>query len=166
MISPLFRRILPRPVANTGSQLRDHQANERTFLSWTRLSLTFAAMALALSRLSVIDRLLKPHLNAEVSQPSPQDSRKTALKPIGSQRTPGSGNHKTKAQLGYLNDHIAARICQAIGIWSSGYGIFRYLSARQNLLQGRFVPATWGPILVTCSTLGVLGAALGQEINH
>jgi hypothetical protein len=166
MIPPLLRRILPKPAANTGSQLRDHQANERTFLSWTRLSLTFAAMALALSRLSVIDHLLQPHLNAEPPQSSPEGRQETAPKRIGTNSNASTGNHEAKSQLRYMNDHMAARICQAVGIWSSAYGIFRYLSVRQNLLQGRFVPATWGPVLVTCSTLGVLGVALRQEASH
>ncbi|CRL28917.1 Protein of unknown function DUF202 [Penicillium camemberti] len=30
----IFRRLLSQPVANNGSELRDHQANERTFMSW------------------------------------------------------------------------------------------------------------------------------------
>ncbi|KOS39617.1 hypothetical protein ACN38_g9539 [Penicillium nordicum] len=53
----LFRRLLSQPVANKGSELRDHQANERTFLSWNRFGLAFAAMSLALARLDIIDNI-------------------------------------------------------------------------------------------------------------
>jgi hypothetical protein len=62
-----------------------------------------------------------------------------------------------------MSDLVASQICQGISIWSLGYGIFRYLSVRNNMLQGRFVPAIWGPILVTCGTLGVLGTILQKD---
>jgi uncharacterized membrane protein YidH (DUF202 family) len=162
MTPPRFRHILPRPIANTGSQLRDHQANERTFLSWTRMGLTFAAMALALSRLTIIDHIFNPHWSTELPQPSPK-GRQFAIKSISPSREPGTGNYGTKFQPRYMSDLVASQICQAISIWSLGYGIFRYLSVRKNMLQGRFVPAIWGPILVTCSTLGVLGTILQKD---
>ncbi|OQD67184.1 hypothetical protein PENDEC_c042G05445 [Penicillium decumbens] len=64
-----LRRIIPSRVANTGSQQRDHAANERTFLSWTRAGLGFAAMALALDRLDAIDRLLTSRLGNALTSP-------------------------------------------------------------------------------------------------
>ncbi|KAK6599991.1 enolase [Botrytis cinerea] len=38
--------LFTKPIANTGSVARDHLANERTFLSWTRSGLAFVALAL------------------------------------------------------------------------------------------------------------------------
>jgi uncharacterized membrane protein YidH (DUF202 family) len=162
MIPSLFRRILPRPIANTGSELRDHLANERTFLSWTRMGLTFAAMALALSRLTIIDHIFNPQWSTESTQPTPKGWQ-FAIKSISPSSERDTGTYGTKSQPRYMNDLVASQICQAISIWSLGNGIFRYLSIRKNLLQGRFVPAIWGPILVTCSTLGVLGTILQKD---
>lgn len=163
MIPPSFRCIIPKQIANTGSQLRDHQANERTFLSWTRIGLTFAAMALALSRLAIIDRIFNPHSSTELPQPSPEGRPQFATKPTTPSREPGTGSYGIKFQPRYMNDLVACQICEAISVFSLGYGTFRYLSVRKNLLQGRFVPAIWGPVLVTCGTLGVFGAILQKD---
>lgn len=57
----LRKLLFPKPVLNNGSQLRDHLANERTFLSWTRMGLAFAAMALALGRLGMIDHIFNKY---------------------------------------------------------------------------------------------------------
>lgn len=162
MITSLFRRLLPKPVANNGSQLRDHQANERTFLSWTRIGLAFAAMALALGRLNIIDYVFNPHLSIKLTEPSPE-GRQFAIKTKGPSREQGLENVGTKFQPGNLDDLVASRICEAISVWSFGYGIFRYLSVRRNLLQGHFVPGIWGPILMTCGTLGVFGFSIQMD---
>lgn len=57
LVNRLRQLLFPKAVLNNGSQLRDHLANERTFLSWTRMGLAFAAMALALGRLGMIDHV-------------------------------------------------------------------------------------------------------------
>jgi hypothetical protein len=160
---PLFRHIIPRPIANSGSQLRDHLANERTFISWTRIGLTFAAMGLALSRLTIVDHIFNSHWSTESPQPSTNGRPQFEIKPISPSREPEKENNVTKLQPRYRYDLVAGQTCQAISVVSLGYGIFRYLSIRKNLLQGRFVPAIWGPILVTCSTLGVLGFVLQKD---
>jgi hypothetical protein len=162
MITSLFRRLVPKPIANTGSQLRDHQANERTYLSWTRMGLAFAAMALAFCRLNIIDHIFNPHWSIKLPEPSPEGPQ-FAIKATGPSRERGLENYGTKFQPRNMNDLAASRFCQAISIWSFGYGIFRYLSVRKNLLQGYFVPAIWGPVLMTCSTLGVLGIVIQMD---
>jgi hypothetical protein len=43
-----------RSVPNTGSTARDHLANERTWLAWTRTSLAFAALGLGLDRFDLL----------------------------------------------------------------------------------------------------------------
>lgn len=161
MRSTLFRRLLPKPVANAGSELRDHQANERTFLSWTRMGLAFAAMALALGRLDIIDHIFHPQ-GSHDERPS-QTAQFFATKAragasheqISQQNLPEQRSHpRTSDEL------VASRICQGISIWSFGYGLFRYVSVRQNLLHGRFVPAIWGPTLMTVGSLAVFGTTL------
>jgi hypothetical protein len=158
MLFPLFRRLVPKPVANNGSQLRDHQANERTFLSWNRMGLAFAAMSLALTRLDLIDNVFNPKYREEAPT-----APTTSMQAV-------SGNHTNSAQfsmagetsclLGDRNDLVASRICQAISMWSFGYSVVRYVSVRRNLLLGRYVPAIWGPLLITCGSIAVFGITL------
>ncbi|RMJ28230.1 hypothetical protein PHISP_00933 [Aspergillus sp. HF37] len=162
----MIRRLLPKPVANTGSQLRDHQANERTFLSWTRMGLAFAAMALALGRLDMIDHIFSTwnsqaaERSADLRQPG---SKTTGPVTGGEQTQTPKQQHESGSQPRRSNDLIASRMCQAISVWCFGYGISRYVSVRRNLLQGRFIPAIWGPMFMTCGTLGTLGALIEMD---
>lgn len=154
-----FRRLLPKPVANDGSQLRDHQANERTFLSWNRMGLAFAAMSLALARLDIIDNIFNRKSREEAVKP-PVQSASSSEKP-----RPGT-DQGSPLLIGNSSDRTASRVCQAISIWSFGYSFARYMSTRQNLLQGRYVPAIWGPLFITCGSLGVFGMTLKLQSNE
>lgn len=145
MIPQFLRRLSPKPVPNSGSQLRDHQANERTFLSWTRMGLAFAAMALALGRLSLIDEVFNP-------------TRQTGRDPRSKESRKGQQTQPSNA-----TDIAASRLCQVVSVWSLGYGFFRYVSVRKNLLKGQFVPAIWGPVFMTCGTLGVFGSLIQMD---
>ncbi|KAM3148122.1 hypothetical protein ABEW05_011695 [Botrytis cinerea] len=49
--------LFTKPIANTGSVARDHLANERTFLSWTRSGLAFVALGVALAKLNALEAL-------------------------------------------------------------------------------------------------------------
>ncbi|KAL4783838.1 hypothetical protein BJX76DRAFT_357623 [Aspergillus varians] len=144
-MASLFRRLLPKPVANTGSQLRDHQANERTFLSWTRMGLAFAAMGLAVGRLGLIEHLFSPDVGI-ISKS--RDKTDTAPGPLRLKTSP---------------DVLASRMCQVISVWSFGYGLSRYVSVRRNLAKNQFVPAIWGPVLMTVGTLGVIGVLIQMD---
>lgn len=160
MTSSLFlRRLIPKPVPNAGSELRDHQANERTFLSWTRMGLAFAAMALALGRLDIIDQIFHQH----TSNGSSQTTQHFVAKTTGAnedQNQNQNQNHETRFHPRSSNELIASRICQGISIWSFGYGFLRYMSVRQHLLHGRYIPAIWGPALMTCGSLCVFGTTI------
>ncbi|KAL4916723.1 hypothetical protein BDW62DRAFT_202384 [Aspergillus aurantiobrunneus] len=148
-MSSLVRRLLPRPVANTGSQLRDHQANERTFLSWTRMGLAFAAMGLAVGRLGLIEHFFSTQVvNGTAASKSPENKTETTTR------------IRTNPDL------VASRLCQGISVWSFGYGLFRYLSVRRNLGKNQFVPAIWGPVLMTAGTLGVIGVLIEMDWKH
>ncbi|KAJ5295350.1 hypothetical protein PENANT_c001G11839 [Penicillium antarcticum] len=159
----IFRRLMPKSVANDGSQLRDHQANERTFLSWNRMGLAFAAMSLALARLDIIDNIFNRNSREEaINVPK---SLTQAVSPA----KPSNEAHCTATEKGPLvligntSDRVASRVCQAISMWSFGYSFVRYVTTRQNLLKGRFVPAIWGPLFITCGSLGVFGITLKLE---
>jgi uncharacterized membrane protein YidH (DUF202 family) len=56
-MSRLLKYLSAAPIANTGSVARDHLANERTFLSWTRTGLGFVALGVALAKLEVLEAL-------------------------------------------------------------------------------------------------------------
>ncbi|KAE8422911.1 hypothetical protein BDV36DRAFT_244301 [Aspergillus pseudocaelatus] len=165
-MASIWRRIIPQRVANTGSQLRDHQANERTFLSWTRMGLGFAAMALALGRLDAVDRMLSSALSSSklnLVVGSDSATATVAATPVSVQSSGTSHKNSQEQHPSSLLffDHnggfSAMTFCQAISVSSFAYGIFRYLSVRKSLLKGQFTPAVWGPVLMTSGCLGVFG---------
>ncbi|TVY29423.1 hypothetical protein LHYA1_G001818 [Lachnellula hyalina] len=62
-MSRILKLLSSAPIANTGSVARDHLANERTFLAWTRTGLGFVALGVALAKLDALEALapaLKP----------------------------------------------------------------------------------------------------------
>ncbi|KAB8229461.1 hypothetical protein ETB97_007420 [Aspergillus alliaceus] len=157
MFSRIHSLLFPKAVTNTGSQLRDHLANERTFLSWTRMGLAFAAMGLALGRLSMIDHVFNTQWNNQRIESSNETAKLT--KPT--QRQDTEREFKSPGR----NDILASQFCWTISVWSFGYGICRYVSVRRTLLLGRFVPAIWGPVLMTCGSLGSLGVLLQSDLG-
>jgi len=52
-----MRFFMSTPIPNSGSTARDHLANERTFLSWTRSGLAFVALGVALAKLDALEAL-------------------------------------------------------------------------------------------------------------
>ena len=56
-MSRILNLLLGKAIANTGSVARDHLANERTFLSWTRTGLGFVALGVALAKLDALEAL-------------------------------------------------------------------------------------------------------------
>ncbi|KAJ5267150.1 hypothetical protein N7478_009958 [Penicillium angulare] len=159
MITSFLRRLIPARVANNGSQQRDHHANERTFLSWTRAGLGFAAVGLAMDRIAAIDHVMAGRFGLGQAEPPAQIQQST--KEQQEQTLEPRSNPKTA--LGALSKHFTtSRICQLIGVWCLGYGFFRYWSIRRYLLRGEFVPAFWGPVFMTCGSLGA-SVALGSH---
>ncbi|KAJ5899580.1 hypothetical protein N7495_004324 [Penicillium taxi] len=169
MVASLLRRVMPARVANTGSQQRDHHANERTFLSWTRAGLGFAAMALALDRLDAIDRVLSSRLGIGLLPPAP------APVPVPSKQEVAASENKstetdhaqvdssTSAMLGHA--FSATQLCQLLGVWCLGYGFFRYWSMRRYLMKGQFVPAFWGPVFMTTGSFAAF-MAFGSQMDR
>ncbi|KAG0648714.1 hypothetical protein D0Z07_4644 [Hyphodiscus hymeniophilus] len=56
-MSRILKLLSAAPIANSGSVARDHLANERTFLSWTRTGLGFVALGVALAKLDALEAL-------------------------------------------------------------------------------------------------------------
>ncbi|KAE9985651.1 hypothetical protein EG328_007065 [Venturia inaequalis] len=146
MSSLLHRlRILPKAVPNSGSTLRDHHANERTFLAWTRTGIGFAAMALALGRLEYVDRVMASALSSSISTPPPLSS------------SPDHAQKSSDIVAEVEKGMTAPRICQAISMYAFTYGLFRYVSVQRQLVKGLYVPGVWGPVVLTVGSLGIFG---------
>lgn len=167
-----LRRLLPARVANTGSQQRDHHANERTFLSWTRAGLGFAAMALALDRLDAIDKLLTSKLGSALMVPQQAGApslheEKPAVKDTKQIAEPKHSQLQTMGPKMVSDAFSATRLCQLLGVWCLGYGFFRYWSMRRYLMIGQFVPAFWGPVFMTVGSFGAfMTLGLHMERRH
>lgn len=56
-MSRFLKFLTSKAIANTGSVARDHLANERTFLAWTRTGLGFVALGVALAKLDALEAL-------------------------------------------------------------------------------------------------------------
>lgn len=176
-MTSLLRRLLPTRIQNTSSQQRDHHANERTFLSWTRAGLGFAAMALALDRLDKIDQVLSSKLNLgailspQTHVPHAQDQQQQSKSANKNKNKDASASVSTSTLYSpgsssvFADSLSASRLCQLLGLWSLGYGFFRYWSMRRYLLQGQFVPAFWGPVLMTAGSFGAF-VTLGLQMDR
>lgn len=147
----LWTRYGPQSIENTGSQARDHLANERTFLAWTRTGVGFAAMGLALGRLDLIDRLLPP-------KPEPAEGP-------GARARKRLSEHAENFKLfgRQVSAPSSATVCQSISAWCLVYGLVRYLAGANRLLQGQFLPAKYGPIALSTGCILLFGAVLVQH---
>jgi hypothetical protein len=81
--------------------------------------------------------------------------------PSTSGQTRDDSNPRTTKIADYIT---APRICQGISVWSFGYGLFRYVSVKRHLSSGMYVPATWGPVLLTVGSLAVFGT-IGRHVD-
>jgi hypothetical protein len=107
----LGRSLLPtRSVPNTGSTARDHLANERTWLAWTRTSLAFAALGLGLDRFDLLRQDVqavagKRH-NPDQSKEDGSDARGQLHPHIeqGSEAQDILGRSKGKSRSGFYSD--------------------------------------------------------------
>ncbi|KAL1861125.1 hypothetical protein Plec18170_001640 [Paecilomyces lecythidis] len=128
-------------------------------------------MALALGRLSLIDHMVNSRWGGNVngngngnSNGLLPSSTSTSTSPISSPTdknktgTPSTASSEKRSLPGA--DLVASRVCQGISIWCFGYGLFRYVSVRNHLTRGLFVPGIWGPVFMTCGSLGVFATVM------
>jgi uncharacterized membrane protein YidH (DUF202 family) len=127
-----------KPLQNTGSVARDHLANERTFLSWTRTGLGFVALGVACAKLDTLEAL------------SPILSRRAEL-------------GKEKDRVGLMGASVAL---VASGTGCLAYGTGRYFAVIEALKKGTFRPNVAGVVLVAVTSAIVAGGAgvvVGRE---
>ncbi|OJJ29736.1 hypothetical protein ASPWEDRAFT_32974 [Aspergillus wentii DTO 134E9] len=115
------------------------------------MGLAFGALSLALSRLGMIDRVFNSHL---IKPAETQSSNKQE-----------AGSSERTSQSIDQERVLASRVCQGLSAWSFAYGFFRYMSVRQKLLRGSFVPALWGPALMTGGSIGSLFIMLQKDFE-
>ncbi|KAG4439824.1 hypothetical protein IFR05_004673 [Cadophora sp. M221] len=82
-MSRFLKYLVSTPISNTGSVARDHLANERTFLSWTRTGLGFVALGVALAKLDALEAL-SPSLRLNPSSQSQGDMKIPSAALVGS----------------------------------------------------------------------------------
>jgi len=162
IFAQLRQRLQSAAIGNTGSEARDHFANERTFLAWTRSGVAFAAMGLALGRLDVIDRILESHEAGAIASSLLHPSSLSETKA----KVPGDGKDGAADGPGQARKELAdkrlhpATICQGISVWCLGYGLVRYSNGTRRLMRGKVVPAVYGPIALTAMSFAVFVATL------
>jgi hypothetical protein len=132
-------------------------------------------MALALDRLDKIDQVLSSKLNLGAilspqthvphAQDQQQQSKSSANKNKDASTATSTLYFPGSNSLVSLESFSASRLCQLLGLWSLGYGFFRYWSMRRYLLQGQFVPAFWGPVLMTAGSFGAF-ITLGLQMDR
>ncbi|KAH7342766.1 hypothetical protein BKA65DRAFT_351825, partial [Rhexocercosporidium sp. MPI-PUGE-AT-0058] len=130
----LLKYLTSAPISNTGSVARDHLANERTFLSWTRTGLGFVALGVALAKLDALEAL-SPPLNLKLDPSSPSSQSHNDMK-IPSAALVGSGT-------GCLS-----------------YGTIRYFRSLKLLQKGLFRPNVGGIGLVALTSGAVAGGGV------
>ncbi|KAH6724151.1 hypothetical protein BKA61DRAFT_566740 [Leptodontidium sp. MPI-SDFR-AT-0119] len=137
-MSRFLKYLVSTPISNTGSVARDHLANERTFLSWTRTGLGFVALGVALAKLDALEALSPSLLSLNPSSPSPSPSP--------------SQSH------GDMKIPSAALVGSGTGCLS--YGTIRYFRSLKLLQRGLFRPNVAGIGLVALTSGAVAGGGV------
>ncbi len=142
-------------VPNTGSTARDHLANERTFLAWSRTGLTFVGLGVA------IDSLLR--VSASVDDVAEQQAEQAAA---------GAAQGKARAVAEPSGDrwkmHVPASGLVLTGGSVLTYATVRYYRVQRCLQQGTFPlnRVGMGTVIVGTSllTLASLMMTVGDDL--
>lgn len=151
-MSKILSSLASKPIVNSGSTARDHLANERTFLAWTRTGLGFIALGVALAKLSALESLSLP--------PSVHRHPSSGLKPTssGSRNLSEPGDRGEERDDAALNASAAALVASGTGCLT--YGTARYFSSLSLLQKGLFRPNIAGVALVA----GTAGCVAGGGV--
>lgn len=130
---------------------RDHLANERTFLAWTRSSLALIALGVGLERFESLKQDLSP--SAPPSHAQEADSINAWTNPI----------------LAFDSLSLHQQLSFALastGVVTATHATFRYYQVLNQLQEGRFRPNTRGIMLVGLSSIGIFAMVMRSEIKR
>jgi uncharacterized membrane protein YidH (DUF202 family) len=155
------------PVANTGSTARDHLANERTYLAWTRSSLALIALGIGLERFETLrqDIISLPQAAAiasPLSSPPSPTSATTLSAPTGTASSPFD-LFNTFANLS--SNRKISLILTTTGAVTAATSVSRYYSVLHELQRNSFTPNVRGVFLISAACFGVFGAVLSSEVQ-
>ncbi|ORY31187.1 hypothetical protein BCR33DRAFT_724113 [Rhizoclosmatium globosum] len=178
-----FTRLFSSTILpNTGSTARDHLANERTFLAWSRTGLGFVGLGIALETFGYQRSNLAGTRLDNKPQPQPQPDQAPLIDWQGSKTaapTPVLVDQRsqTQTQLGQKRDQLPSieaivahamsspdRLASATLIGIGGmflaFGTARYFSTLKLLTQGKFQPNTKGVGMMVASSAVITSAGL------
>ncbi|KAI8611606.1 hypothetical protein BC830DRAFT_1053140, partial [Chytriomyces sp. MP71] len=126
---------------NTGSTARDHLANERTFLAWSRTGLGFVGLGVALETFSSQRNHPDQTPTLDHEAPLANASPLTLIY-----------NHAVSTP-----DRLASATLIGIGGLFLGFGTVRYFSVLRLLTRGQFQPNTLGIGMMVASSSLITG---------
>ena len=134
-------------VKNSGSTARDHLANERTYLAWTRTSLGLIALGIGVERFERFRADMQAQAQArDGALPSPESQ----------------AEHERQIQRG----RQLAGTLLATGVATLVTGTWRYYATLRDLQAGVFRPNVHGVALVTAGCACVTAAVVRSEWRH
>ncbi|KAH9836693.1 uncharacterized protein C8Q71DRAFT_707677 [Rhodofomes roseus] len=131
-------------VENTGSTARDHLANERTYLAWTRTSLGLIALVIGVERFE----RFRADLKAQMGPASQSQSAEL--------------EHAQQVKHGR---HLAGTLL-ATGVATLVMGTWRYYATLQDLQKGVFRPNVQGVAMVAVGCACVTAAVVRSELRY
>ena len=143
-------------VPNKESTARDHLANERTFLAWSRTALAFLAAGLGLEAVELSPRRQqrRPHDSdsdsaAAAAPPPPADAVAWALRYAREPRT---------------RQHLMSLAFVTTGTCLFSFAVRRYFTVMRALQKGDFIIADRGIRSVSVAVFSVLVGCYGVQL--
>ncbi|CCG25784.1 hypothetical protein CORT_0C04110 [Candida orthopsilosis Co 90-125] len=132
-------------LPNKGSVARDHLANERTFLSWTRTSLVFVTFGIGFMQFY---RLEEKSQCPQISQPLPHPDSTTSS-------STSLFNHNISNTVIALCRPIGG-MCIILGILTILFGMYRYFTVQRALMKQEFPVTRLTVVVLLLINLGIL----------
>ncbi|KAI5961134.1 hypothetical protein CANMA_003908 [Candida margitis] len=136
-------------LPNKGSVARDHLANERTFLSWTRTSLVFVTFGIGFMQFY---RLEEKSQCPQISQPLPHPNSTPSLTASSSTTL---FNHNISNTVIALCRPIGG-MCIILGTLTFVFGIYRYFSVQRALMKQEFPVTRLAVVVLLLINLSIL----------
>ncbi|PCH33061.1 hypothetical protein WOLCODRAFT_134874 [Wolfiporia cocos MD-104 SS10] len=136
------------PLPNTGSTARDHLANERTFLAWTRTALGLVALGIGVERFERFSADMRAQIASQIAD----------------------GQHAPDAILKHERDARRGRVLSitllGTGALTMALGTARYYATLLDLQRSTFRPNTRGVALIALGCAGVTAAVANSELRR